>query len=55
MNIFDKTNIIALGLSNLLVFTSCQTVQNANNTQKGVAIGTTAGAVLGGILGNNIG
>lgn len=55
MNIFNKTNIIALGLSGSLLFTSCEAVQNANNTQKGVALGTTAGAVLGGILGNNIG
>lgn len=55
MSIFNKTNIVALGLSTSLVLSSCQAVQNANNTQKGAAIGTAAGAVLGGILGNNIG
>lgn len=55
MSIFNKTNIIALGLSTSLVLSSCQAVQNANNTQKGAAIGTAAGAVLGGILGNNMG
>ncbi|MBK0370792.1 OmpA family protein [Flavobacterium agrisoli] len=47
------------GLSALLVmaglFTSCDSVKNANNTQKGAGIGVAAGAVLGGILGNNIG
>lgn len=35
--------------------TSCDSVKNANNTQKGGAIGVGAGAVIGGILGNNIG
>lgn len=34
--------------------TSCDTIRNANNTQKGAVIGTTAGAVLGGIIGNNV-
>ncbi|HRB71429.1 MAG TPA: glycine zipper domain-containing protein, partial [Flavobacterium sp.] len=37
------------------VFTSCDSVKNANNTQKGAGIGAVAGAVLGGVLGNNIG
>lgn len=37
------------------VFTSCESVKNANNTQKGAGIGAVAGAVLGGVLGNNIG
>lgn len=55
MSIFNKTNIVALGLSTSLILSSCQAVQNANNTQKGAAIGTAAGAVLGGILGNNMG
>jgi outer membrane protein OmpA-like peptidoglycan-associated protein len=36
-------------------FTSCDSVKNANNTQKGAVIGTAAGAVLGAVLGNNIG
>ena len=36
-------------------FSGCKSVQNANNTQKGVAIGATTGAVIGGILGNNLG
>ncbi|KAF1857598.1 hypothetical protein Lal_00014608 [Lupinus albus] len=38
-----------------LMLTSCESIQNANNTQKGAAIGTASGAVIGGILGNNIG
>ncbi|KAF2081227.1 MULTISPECIES: OmpA family protein [Flavobacterium] len=51
--------IKVLGLSSLLVlasfFTSCDSVKNANNTQKGAGIGAVAGGVIGGILGNNIG
>ncbi|UYW01592.1 OmpA family protein [Flavobacterium agricola] len=37
------------------LFTSCDSVKNANNTQKGAGIGVAAGAVIGGILGNNLG
>jgi len=37
------------------IFTGCESVKNANNTQKGAAIGAIAGAVAGGILGNNLG
>ncbi|MGL5112834.1 MAG: OmpA family protein [Flavobacterium sp.] len=37
------------------LFTSCNAVKNANNTQKGAGIGVAAGAILGGILGNNLG
>ena len=45
--------VTALLLSTTLL--SCDAIKNANNTQKGVAIGTTSGAVIGGILGNNLG
>lgn len=34
--------------------TSCNTVKNANNTQKGATAGAAAGAILGGVVGNNI-
>jgi len=37
------------------VFTSCNSIKNANNTQKGAGIGVAAGALLGGILGNYVG
>lgn len=37
------------------LFTGCNTVRNANNTQKAAVVGATAGAVLGGVLGNNVG
>ena len=55
MKLINKYSVAALFLSSTMVFTSCEAVQNANNTQKGAVIGTAAGAVLGGILGNNIG
>jgi outer membrane protein OmpA-like peptidoglycan-associated protein len=55
MKFINKYSVAALFLSSTMVFTSCEAVQNANNTQKGAVIGTAAGAVLGGILGNNIG
>jgi outer membrane protein OmpA-like peptidoglycan-associated protein len=37
------------------LFTSCESLKNTNNTQRGVAIGAAGGALLGGILGNNLG
>ena len=49
------TNRVALLLSTSLLLTSCETIKNANNTQKGAAIGTAAGAIIGGVLGNNLG
>ncbi|GGP06375.1 membrane protein [Cloacibacterium rupense] len=55
MKIFKITNIAALFLSSALVLTSCEAIQNSNNTQRGAAAGTAAGAVIGGILGNNVG
>jgi outer membrane protein OmpA-like peptidoglycan-associated protein len=38
-----------------LLATGCDATRRASNKDKGVAIGATGGAVLGGILGNNIG
>lgn len=49
--------ISILGLSSLfllsILFTGCDSVKNANNTQKGAGIGAVAGGVLGAIIGNN--
>lgn len=49
--------ITIFGLVSLLVlsnlFTSCSSVKNANNTQKGAGIGATTGAIIGAIIGNN--
>lgn len=52
-----KLSIVAIATIFLTgtLFTSCESIKNANNTQKGGGIGAVAGAVLGGVLGNNIG
>jgi outer membrane protein OmpA-like peptidoglycan-associated protein len=42
---------ISFVLANLT--TSCSSVKNTNNTQKGAGIGAVAGALIGGIIGNN--
>jgi len=51
--------ITVLGLSFLFVlsfvFTGCDSVKNANNTQKGAGIGAVAGGIIGGIIGANSG
>ncbi len=54
MNKFPILSLAALLLVTSL-FTGCKTIQNANNTQKGTGIGVAAGALLGGIIGNNVG
>ncbi|MEW5676255.1 OmpA family protein [Flavobacterium enshiense] len=47
--------VLAIMMASTTVFTSCNAVKNANNTQKGAVIGAAGGAVIGGILGNNLG
>ena len=51
--------ISIFGISSLfllaILFTSCNSVKNANNTQKGAGIGAGAGALIGAIIGNNTG
>lgn len=58
MNFTKVKSILILSiisLSFLISVSSCKSIQNANNTQKGGVIGATGGALLGAILGNNIG
>jgi outer membrane protein OmpA-like peptidoglycan-associated protein len=47
----------AIGVFVALTFlvSSCDAVKNANNTQKGGAVGAAGGAVIGGVIGNNTG
>lgn len=51
--------ISILGLSSLFLlatlFTSCESLKNANNTQKGAGIGVGAGAIIGGLIGSRTG
>jgi outer membrane protein OmpA-like peptidoglycan-associated protein len=51
--------ITIFGLASLLVltnlFTSCNSMKNANNTQKGAGIGVATGALIGGLIGASSG
>ena len=56
MNIYiKKLSIAFLSLVFIVSFTNCKAVDNANNKQKGAVIGATGGAILGAIIGNNVG
>ncbi|KJD31898.1 membrane protein [Tamlana sedimentorum] len=53
--IINITGITILAIVTIIAFTNCKSVQNANNKQKGAVIGATGGAILGAIIGNNVG
>lgn len=48
-----KTMIMVFMASTLIV--GCEATKNANNQQKGTVIGAAGGAVIGGVIGNNVG
>jgi outer membrane protein OmpA-like peptidoglycan-associated protein len=52
-----KVAIITLALVVTLSTTlsSCESLKNTNNTQRGAGIGTVVGGVLGAVIGNNVG
>ena len=50
-----KTALAALTLILVAGLSSCEATRNANNKQKGAVIGTAGGAILGAIIGNNVG
>ncbi|MDT8418451.1 MAG: OmpA family protein [Lutibacter sp.] len=52
---FKKTALAALTLILVAGLSSCEATKNANNAQKGAVIGTAGGAILGAIIGNNVG
>ena len=54
-SIFKNIKLFTIAGLLLISFTNCKSVQNANNKQKGAAIGVAGGAILGAIIGNNIG
>jgi len=51
----QRISITLFSLILILNFSSCEATKNANNTQKGGAIGAAGGAILGAIIGNNTG
>ncbi|MDX1772833.1 OmpA family protein [Oceanihabitans sediminis] len=56
MNTFiNKLKIFTLAGIVLVSFANCKAIDNANNKQKGAVIGAAGGAVLGAIIGNNVG
>jgi outer membrane protein OmpA-like peptidoglycan-associated protein len=52
MKIIKQICLVFLSLS---LLTACSAYQNSNNTQRGAVIGAAGGAILGGIIGNNVG
>lgn len=50
-----KLGVFSLALVLALSLINCKAVDNANNKQKGAVIGATGGAILGAIIGNNVG
>jgi outer membrane protein OmpA-like peptidoglycan-associated protein len=55
MKIINKFGIILFTMVLTFGLTSCDATRNANNKQKGAVIGAAGGAVLGAIIGNNVG
>ena len=51
--IVGKTAVLIAGV--MICCAGCSTVKNANNKQKGAVIGAGSGAVIGGVIGNNVG
>lgn len=50
-----KINVFLFTIAIMFTFSNCTAVKNTNNKQKGAVIGTTSGAILGAIIGNNVG
>lgn len=49
------TFIMAFLVLSSFILSSCNSVKNSNNTQRGTGIGVLAGGILGAVIGNNIG
>lgn len=50
---FNMTVVAIAGI--MLICAGCNTTKKMNKTQKGAVIGSTSGAVIGGVIGNNVG
>ncbi|GAA4295346.1 OmpA family protein [Aestuariibaculum suncheonense] len=53
--LINRIGVLSLTIALVVSVTSCKSIQNANNAQKGGVIGATGGAILGAIIGNNVG
>lgn len=51
----NKISVIILSIMTMVSLVNCKAVDNANNKQKGAVIGAAGGAILGAIIGNNVG
>lgn len=50
-----KIYLLAFAVMLGMVISSCESLKNTSNTQRGVGIGAASGAVIGGVVGNNVG
>lgn len=50
-----KVYLLAFAVMLGMVISSCESLKNTSNTQRGVGIGAASGAVIGGVIGNNVG
>ena len=48
-------NGIILFSSFMFIISSCESVKQTSNKNKGIAVGAASGAVIGGVIGNNVG
>ena len=55
MKTLNKTIITLMSIILVFGFNSCEATKNASNAQKGGVIGAAGGAILGAIIGNNVG
>lgn len=53
--VMNKIGVLLFTVVLTISLTNCKSVQNANNKQKGAVIGAAGGALLGAIIGNNVG
>ena len=52
-HIFKNSSLLTAAV--IILFSSCESTKRMSNQSKGVAVGAAGGAVLGGIIGNNVG
>lgn len=50
-----RNSILLCAAGMVMLASGCQTIKETSNRDKGVAVGAAGGAVIGGVLGNNVG